>query len=629
MIDAEALKRDVAIETVIGAHVALKRAGNSDELLGLCPFHKEKTPSFTVTRSKGLYRCFGCGAGGDVFEFIQRIEGISFQDAIKRVAESAGHVEASAGRIVERRASNAQRGASRDVVAEVETVPQKVTAEYFYTDEHGEILYRVQRVEPGKNGKSKEFRQARPHPIDGCWVTGISAGFYRKRGDEWRAVKDDHKDGDDELPEVRRVLFALPDILATDTVYVVEGEKDCLTLRSLGFLATTNSGGASNKWLPEYSEALRGKRVVILPDQDEPGRKRGGVIAEALKGIAAQVAVFDVPKGKDVTDWFDADSASITDRLAGIFAEVDEKRREAELEEKGLWSVSDIVENFRGGLNAFLDPLQRPKGLSTGFKLIDKRTLGLHAGELTILAARPAMGKTALALNIAQNVAERGGVVAVFSMEMSRSSLIDRAVCSRARLDQLRFRRGDYTAMADERGRLSKALAELADMPLFIDDQPAVSMAYIRKKCEALKAREGLSLVVVDYLQLMGGKARENRQQEVNALSRGMKLLSRQLNAPFLVLSQLSRAPDQRPGDNIPQLSDLRDSGGIEQDADAVWFIYRAEVYDKQKTKPELKGKADLVIAKQRNGGIGRIPLTFNAAATRFDDAATEIREED
>src|SRR6202021_1156278 len=232
-----------------------------------------------------------------------------------------------------------------------------------------------------------------------------------------------------------------------------------------------------------------------------------------------------------------------------------------------LASPKSIVEKFPGGIGAFLDPSQRISGLSTGFKRFDEMTGGLHGGELFILAARPSMGKTALALNIAQHVATHPKIrkpVAVFSLEMSSSSLLTRLLCSAARVDQHKFRAGFLNN--DERRKLQVALSDLTESPLFLDDTPGVHLMDVHAKLRRMQAGEGLSLVVIDYLQLMSSRGRsENRNQEVSAISRGLKLMAKDLNVPFLVLSQLSRASETRVGDHKPQLSDLRDSGPTDQ----------------------------------------------------------------
>jgi replicative DNA helicase len=293
-----------------------------------------------------------------------------------------------------------------------------------------------------------------------------------------------------------------------------------------------------------------------------------------------------------------------------------------------LESTAQVIDKFPGGISSFLDPSQRISGLSTGFTKFDEMTGGMHGGELIILAARPSMGKTALAMNIAQHVATHPLMrkpTAVFSLEMSSASLLTRMLCASARVDQHKFRTGYLNG--DERRNLQVKLSELTESPLFLDDTPGVNLMDVHAKLRRLKAQHGLSLVVIDYLQLMSSRGRsENRNQEVSAISRGLKLMAKDLDVPFLVLSQLSRASETRIGDHKPQLSDLRDSGSIEQDADLVMFIFREEVY--KRDREDLKGLADLIIAKQRNGPIGNVPLRFIGSFTRFENRAEDLPEE-
>jgi len=307
------------------------------------------------------------------------------------------------------------------------------------------------------------------------------------------------------------------------------------------------------------------------------------------------------------------------------FLQLGEDRVKAE-----LLSTQQVFDGFAGGVGAFLDPSKRIKGISTGFLKFDEMTGGLHGGELFILAARPAMGKTALALNIALHVAtnpKTPKAVAIFSLEMSKESLLTRLICSQARVDQQKFRMGFLNQ--EERRRLSFAATELLEAPIFIDDTSSTTMMDVNAKVRKLRNQADLGLVVVDYLQLMPTPTlgrNSNRTLEVGALSRGAKLLAKDLNVPFLVVSQLSRAPEQRPGDHRPQLSDLRESGNIEQDADLVAFIYRPEIYNPD--REDLRGVADLLIAKQRNGPTGKVPLVFLREYTKFENRTTDVEEE-
>ena len=293
-----------------------------------------------------------------------------------------------------------------------------------------------------------------------------------------------------------------------------------------------------------------------------------------------------------------------------------------------LASPAQIVTEYEGGINAFLDASKRIKGISTGFLKFDEMTGGLREGELIILAARPAMGKTAFALNIAQYVAMNPAnpkAVAIFSLEMSKESLLTRLICGAGRVDQQRFRAGYLSG--EERHALQDALYRIVESPLYLDDTAGTNLMDVHSKLRRLQAEQDLGLVVIDYLQLMQGRGRyENRVQEISSLSRGFKLMSKELRVPFLVLSQLSRAPETRPGDHRPMLSDLRESGSIEQDADMVAFIFREEVY--RPDKESLKGLAELILAKQRNGPTGRVKLAFLNRYTKFENLAADTGDE-
>src|SRR5579863_6930160 len=291
---------------------------------------------------------------------------------------------------------------------------------------------------------------------------------------------------------------------------------------------------------------------------------------------------------------------------------------------KGLATPRQVIENYEGGINAFLDPSRRIKGVSTGFTKLDEMTGGLHSGELVILAARPSMGKTAFALNICWHVAARlFQPVAIFSLEMSKESLLTRMLCAAARVDSQRFRAGYLNEQ--ERQKLRAAANQMVEAPLHIDDTAGINLMDMHAKLRRLQqGGQKLGLVVVDYLQLMSVRGRvENRNQEVSQLSRGLKLLSKELNVPILTLSQLSRAVESRQGDHRPQLSDLRESGSIEQDADLVAFIFREEYY--KPDREDLRGLAELLVAKQRNGPIGKVDLVFLHHLTKFENRAEDL----
>jgi len=261
-------------------------------------------------------------------------------------------------------------------------------------------------------------------------------------------------------------------------------------------------------------------------------------------------------------------------------------------------------------------------GVPTGFTDLDEMTSGFQPSDLIIVAARPSMGKTSLVLNIAQHVGTKTDrTVGLFSLEMSKEQLFLRLLTAEARIDAHRLR-GGFLGERDW-GRLSQAIGTLSETKIFIDDSPSIGVLEMRAKCRRLASEHGLHLVIVDYIQLMQGRGRfENRTLELAAISRSMKGLAKELNVPIVVLSQLSRAPEAR-ADHRPQLSDLRESGALEQDADVVVFIYRQDQYtDKNAPATEAEGVAELIIGKQRNGPTGVVKLAFIREFTRFENLA-------
>ena len=302
-----------------------------------------------------------------------------------------------------------------------------------------------------------------------------------------------------------------------------------------------------------------------------------------------------------------------------IFELADERIRQ------GFTHVKPVAE-------ALLDKIQEMEGrqvvltgLTTGFVELDEKTSGLQRNDLIIVAARPSMGKTSFALMLAQNAAiETGAVVGMFSLEMSKEALVMRMLCSQGNIDAQRFRNG-FLSRA-EWAQIAKALGTLADTKIFLDDTPGISVLEMRAKARRLAAEQKrLDLIIVDYLQLMSGSAKrfESRQQEVSLISRELKGLAKELNVPLVALSQLSRAPESR-SDHRPQLSDLRESGALEQDADLVALLYREEAYkspeERQSMPEDKKNVAELILAKQRNGPTGTVELRFVPSSMRFDN---------
>jgi replicative DNA helicase len=282
-----------------------------------------------------------------------------------------------------------------------------------------------------------------------------------------------------------------------------------------------------------------------------------------------------------------------------------------------IWPTMERIEQLQSGAGSVT-------GVPSGFVDLDRLTAGFQRADLVIIAARPSMGKTALALNIVQHAAiEHNTGVAFFSIEMSKDALVQRLLCSEGLVDAQRLRRGQLRD--DDYPKLARAAGLLGTAPIWIDDSATLTPLAMRSKARRLKAEHDIALVIVDYLQLMQGPGDvENRQQEISYISRSLKALAKELDVPVVAISQLSRAPEQRGGEHRrPQLSDLRESGAIEQDADVVCFIYRQEFYDgpvDPKTNESIEGIAEVIVGKQRNGPTGTVKLHFKKEFTRFDN---------
>lgn len=307
----------------------------------------------------------------------------------------------------------------------------------------------------------------------------------------------------------------------------------------------------------------------------------------------------------------DQDSGEILDHAEHAIFSIAEGRLRT-----GFTSLYDIAQEGMKTIETAVEQKQMITGVPTGFVELDQLTSGLQRGDLIILAARPSMGKTSLALNIAQHAGTRGGkTCGVFSLEMSKEQLFIRMLSCEAQIDGHKLRTGYLRS--DDWGRLTSALGTLGHSKIYIDDTPSIGVLEMRAKCRRLAAEHGLDLLIIDYIQLMQGRGRfDNRTQELGAISRSLKGLAKELNIPVVVLSQLSRAPESR-SDHRPQLSDLRESGALEQDADVVLLIYRDDVYNKES---ESENVAEIIVAKQRNGPIDTVKLAFIKERTKFEN---------
>ncbi|MCY6372248.1 replicative DNA helicase [Clostridium ganghwense] len=302
------------------------------------------------------------------------------------------------------------------------------------------------------------------------------------------------------------------------------------------------------------------------------------------------------------------DVESVLDAAEKRIFDIAQKRETNDFE-----AISTVLERGFEQIEKIFNNKGETTGIATGFPELDAKTSGLQAGDMVLIAARPSMGKTTFAINIGQYAALREGKsVVVFSLEMSKEQLAYRMLCAEANIDMLRLRTGELDENDWE--RIAKAAGPIANSKIYIDDTAGVSVMEMRSKCRRIKIEHGIDLIIIDYLQLMSGSNSESRQQEVSEISRSIKAIAKEMQCPVIALSQLSRAPEQR-ADHRPMLSDLRESGSIEQDADIVMFLYRDEYYDKES---EDKNVAECIIAKQRNGPTGTVKLAFLGQYSKF-----------
>jgi replicative DNA helicase len=405
------------------------------------------------------------------------------------------------------------------------------------------------------------------------------------------------KPEDFSLDSHRRIYQRMIDLMdtsrAVDLITLVEElnrRKELQAVGDVGYISGLVDGVPDRPSIEHYIKIVRDKALLR------------GLIHTANSAIA---------RAADQSD----DAEDVLNEAEAALFQLSEKRLG-----RGFMGVQEIVKEKFGSIDALLQKGQRITGVETHFADLDEKTAGLQKSDLIIIAARPSMGKTAFAMNIAENAAILDGkVVGVFSLEMSNEALLQRLLCSVARVDSHKFRTGSL--WQDDMRKISQALEKLTQAPIFIDDTPGIALSEMRAKARRLRQSQGkLDLIIVDYLQLMSGGSRryENRTQEVSAISRGLKALAKEMEVPVIALSQLSRAPESRgSGDHRPQLADLRESGSIEQDADVVAFIFREEVY--KPDEPELEGIAEILIRKQRNGPTGTVKLAFLKSSTRFE----------
>jgi replicative DNA helicase len=414
------------------------------------------------------------------------------------------------------------------------------------------------------------------------------------------------KPEDFSLDSHRRIYSRMVDLAessrAIDLITLAEEldrRKELAAIGDVGYISGLLDGVPDRPSIEHYIQIVRDKALL-----------RG--LMHAANAAMARAAEQSEP-AEDILNEAEAAIFQLSDKRIG----------------RSFMDVQEIVKESFGSVDALLQRGQRITGLATHYGDLDDMTSGLQRSDLIIIAGRPSMGKTAFAMNIAENAAIMDQkVVGVFSLEMSKESLLQRMLCSVAKVDSHKFRTGSW--WKEDEQKLSSAIEKLTHAPILIDDTPGIGLSEMRAKARRLKQKRGaLDLIIVDYLQLMSGGSKrfENRTQEVSAISRGLKALAKELSVPVVALSQLSRAPESRGGDHRPQLADLRESGSIEQDADVVAFIFREEVY--KQDDPDLQGRAELIIAKQRNGPTGKVRLAFIKNSTRFEATVPDGMEPD
>ncbi len=411
------------------------------------------------------------------------------------------------------------------------------------------------------------------------------------------------KSDDFSLDSHRRIFLRMTELIDTsrtvDIVTLAEElarYKEVESVGGVAYLASLTEGLPRRPVIEDYVRIVKDKSML---------RRLMGICSAAIAKAADQ----------------SQDAIGVLDETESQLLQVSQDSLN-----QGLQPIEIIVRDSFGSIDNLYKQSREVSGLATGFTDFDRMTSGLQRGELIIIAARPSMGKTALAINIAENAALRyGSVVAIFSLEMSRESLLRRMLASQANVDQQKIQKGFFGRV--EQDRLQVALSQLVEAHIFIDDSAGATVSEMRAKARRLKQNNGaLDLIMVDYLQLMSAtlpgasrKGYENRVQEVSAISRGLKAMAKELQVPVIALSQLSRSNEKRD-DKRPLLSDLRESGSIEQDADVVAFIHRESYYNRDENMADAdKSKAEIIIAKQRNGPTGIVQMHWNSAFTRFD----------
>ncbi len=410
-----------------------------------------------------------------------------------------------------------------------------------------------------------------------------------------------------------KILFEIEKIIAAEDFYL---SKNRLIFQALTVLIEQGQNPdllTLTDWLTQKGQLDSVGGVVYLASLIMPTAANAEEYAKIVKEKSVLRHLVALARQIAEQGYQEQDSQQLLLEAEKAFAKLSEQQ----LQKNFVGFPEAIVEVFKLIEQRFRNQGQI-SGLTSGFADLDRLCCGLQPGDLIIVAGRPAMGKTSFGLTIAHNVAMQNKPVAVFSLEMSVAQLTQRIICAESMVDQQKVRTGKLTG--EDWGNLVQAVGRLSKAQLFIDDTGGLNIRQLRAKAKSLQAKQGLALIVIDYLQLLSGSNRENRQQEISEISRSLKNLAKELNLPIIALSQLSRAVEQRQ-DKIPMMSDLRESGSLEQDADVIMFIYRDEYYNEDSEK---KGIAEIIVAKQRNGPTGTVELAFIKEFTKFVNLAKE-----
>lgn len=517
-------------------HLSLTKKGR--EHVATCFMHEDNHPSLSVNLDKGLWHCPVCDVGGDVITLHMKKYFVDFKTAINEIAEEQG----------------------------ITMEKPKLVASYAYTNRDGHHLYEKQRYEPGINGGKKSY----------CFKS--VAGLERMHDP---------------------VFYNLPAIINSKWVIIVEGEKCADKLIEWGLPATTLDSGSSSKWYPEYTKLLSDKQVVILPDNDPPGKEYAERLTTHLQKV--KIVELDVPLKGDIVDW------------SGDKQELLQLIKDSPLwEPTRPWSsVKSLIQPTYHDM-LFVDPASR--GVLTGFETIDSRGGCFRRGDLIVIAARPSMGKTALAISIMLNMAKQGNPSMFFSLETSVQQVTERLLCQvkDVSLNDVNTRKNhEYNIK-----QLTQASIELAEYPIYLDDTTSLSIESMSDRIALAVKELGIKCVFVDYIQLMNTttKTHDNDAAFLSYIAKNLKKMAKDNDLPIVALAQVNRACVSRPNKR-PAMADIKGSSGIEDAADVIAMLYRDEYYS---PTSDDAGKAELIFVKWKTASTGIDKIAFLPESMRF-----------